>query len=105
MNTNNGKFAILSVALLLMSVASARSQAVCLEGRTPSGKCVKADLAQSMRQSTFLNTQPKLSYTSPPLLPSQDYDNYAPRDFQEMLSLFAAGLPPGPDFSGGARRP
>ena len=104
MRTLNAKLAILSMVLLLMPMVRAHSQAACPEGRTLSGKCVKPDLAQSMRKSTILNTQPKLSYTSPPLLPSEDYDNYVPRDFQEILSLFASGLL-APRSSGGARRP
>jgi hypothetical protein len=104
MRATDVRLAILSAALLLLPIAGAGGQTVCPEGRTLSGKCVKPDLAQSMRKSTILNTQPKLSYTSPPLLPSEESDYYTPRDFQELLSLFASGLL-APRSSGGARRP
>jgi hypothetical protein len=95
---------ILLAAALLAPVSGASGQGICPEGRTFSGTCVKADLAQSMRKSMILNTQPKLSYTSPPLLPKDDSDYYTPRDFQEILSLFASGLI-AEGSSGGARRP
>ena len=81
----------ISVALLLWSLSGARAQNFCPEGRTFSGQCVKPGLAQSMRKSTILNTQPKISYTAPPLLPMEEYDYYRPPDFQEIFRLFAIG--------------
>jgi len=104
MKATDVRLAILSAALAVVPIAGAGGQTACPEGRTLSGKCVKPDLAQSMRKSTILNTQPKLSYTSPPMLPSEDHDYYVPRDFGEILSLFASGLT-APRSSGGARRP
>jgi hypothetical protein len=104
MRATGVRFVIVTSALLLVPIFGAHAATFCPEGKTLSGACVKPDLAQSMRTSTILNTQPKLSYTSPPLLPKDDYDYYVPRDFQEILSLFASGLI-APRSSGGARRP
>lgn len=95
---------ILGAVGLLAATSDGKSQAACSEGRTASGRCVKPDLAQSMRKSAIIETQAKLSYTSPPLLPSEDRDYYVPPDFQEIISLFASGLT-APRSSGGARRP
>jgi len=64
----------------------------CLEGRTASGECVDPDLAQSARQSAIVYAIPKLSYSSPPYLPSEDYGFYALRDHHEISNLF--GFPP-----------
>lgn len=88
--------AMLGAAMLLGAVASAGAQNACPEGRTLSGACVKPDLAQAMRRSTIVDTQPKFSYTSPPMLPNEDYDYRRPPDFGEILRLFG-----GPD---GTRR-
>ena len=76
--------AMLSAAL----AAPAQGQTVCPEGRTFSGQCVSAKLAQDMRRQTFVYTQPKFSYTAPPWLPSQDGEYYVPRDYNEIRSLF-----------------
>jgi hypothetical protein len=104
MRATNMKLAIVTAALLLVPVFGAEAATVCPEGRTASGACVNSDLAASMRKDTILSTQPKLSYTSPPLLPKDDYDSTVPRDFQEIISLFASGLT-ARGSSGGARRP
>jgi hypothetical protein len=89
--------AMLGATLLLDLSGSASAQNVCPEGRTLSGACVKPDLAQAMRKSTIVDTQPKLSFISPPVLPSEDYDYRRPPDFGEILRLWGS-------IAGGPRR-
>ena len=45
----------------------------CREGRTLSGECVNAGLAESMRQTAVIFSQPKLSLTAYPVLPGDDW--------------------------------
>jgi hypothetical protein len=45
----------------------------CSEGRTISGECVNAGLAESMRQTAIIFSQPKLSQTAYPVLPGGDW--------------------------------
>lgn len=80
--------AMLGAAMLLGAAASAGAQDACPEGRTLSGTCVRPDLAQAMRKSTIVETQPKHSYTSPPMLPNEDHYYRRPPDFGEILRLF-----------------
>jgi hypothetical protein len=76
------------VATAMLLVVAVHAQGICPEGRTAAGTCVKADLAQSMRKSAVVSTQPKLSFTSPPVLPSEDRDYRLPADFKEIITLF-----------------
>jgi hypothetical protein len=62
----------LVVALLFVSPNVALAQATCPEGRTARGECVSASLANAMRQSAVVLSQPKLSYTAFPILPTDD---------------------------------
>jgi hypothetical protein len=78
----------LAAGILLGMVSTAGAQARCPEGRTASGACVKPDLAQAMRKSAIVETQPKLSFTAPPVLPSEDYEYRPLPDFKEILKLF-----------------
>jgi hypothetical protein len=66
------KLAVLLVACGLLSNAAV-AQGTCPDGRTASGQCVNAALAESMRQAGVIYAQPKLSYTAYPVLPSQDF--------------------------------
>ena len=60
--------------LVLLATASAGPRAAepCREGATADGRCVRPGLAQAMRQQAILLTQPRLSYTVPPLPPAAD---------------------------------
>jgi hypothetical protein len=61
-----------SVGWLLLSPGKADAQVRCLEGKTASGECVNAGLAAAMLQIGIIFSQPKLSYTAYPVLPSSD---------------------------------
>jgi hypothetical protein len=79
----------LSAVLLGAACYAANSQERCLEGRGFDGKCTNPKLAQVMRQSTIIATQPKISYTAPLNLPVEDrfYVNSPQR--YEYIRLFA----------------
>ena len=78
----------LGACLALASTAPSFAQAVCPEGRTFSGACVNADLAQNMRKQAIIFSLPKFSYTAPPLLPRDDGEYYIPRSYHELRSLY-----------------
>ncbi len=81
-------FFAVSALLAFLPATPSRPQTVCPEGRTFSGACVKADLAQSMRKQAIIFSLPKFSYTAPPLLPREDGEYYIPRDYHELRTLF-----------------
>jgi hypothetical protein len=66
----------------------AMAQAPCPEGQTASGRCVKPRLAEGARSNVEGLSQGKISYTSPPWLPSEDRHNPATPQWHEMLNLF-----------------
>jgi hypothetical protein len=60
-------------AILALTAWTAMATAQpCNEGRTFTGECVNPTLAASMRLSAIIFSQPKLSYTAYPVLPSDD---------------------------------
>lgn len=61
-----------TIGWLLFSSGVADAQVKCPEGRTASGECVNAGLAEAMRQIGIIFSQPKLSQTAYPVLPSSD---------------------------------
>ncbi|QCK87887.1 hypothetical protein E8L99_20080 [Phreatobacter aquaticus] len=67
----------------------------CPEGRTFSGACVRPDLSSDMRLHILSATQPKLSVSSPALLPSQDSQFAQPRDRGELQRLHGVDVPNG----------
>jgi hypothetical protein len=56
------------------SGATAQSQpaARCPEGKTLAGECVNPAVGAGLRQGAIIFSQPKLSYTAYPILPSAD---------------------------------
>lgn len=61
-----------TIGWLLLSPGVADAQVRCPEGRTASGECVNVGLATAMRQIAIIFSQPKLSDTAYPVLPSDD---------------------------------
>jgi hypothetical protein len=61
-----------SVCLFAFLPSSAVAQQVCTEGKTASGVCVDPLLAATMRQIGIIFSQPKISRTAYPVLPSDD---------------------------------
>jgi hypothetical protein len=61
-----------AVCVFAHALGGASAQTRCMEGKTASGDCVDAGLADSMRQTAVLFSQQKLSYTAYPILPTGD---------------------------------
>ncbi|MBX9842724.1 MAG: hypothetical protein K2Z80_13050 [Xanthobacteraceae bacterium] len=64
--------ALLALWFMLAGAAPSGAQAWCGEGRTAGGLCANAALAQAMRQTANIFSQPKISYTAYPVMPSED---------------------------------
>jgi hypothetical protein len=85
------KFMLQLTAFALMAAAAfpANAQRVrCPEGRTITGECVEPDIAVGARKDAMVYALPKLSYTSPPYLPSQDSSYFALRDHHAIASFY-----------------
>lgn len=63
----------LSVALALGLTNVAVAQGVCPEGVAANGECVSPPVINAMRQDAVIFSQPKISYTAYPVLPTVDY--------------------------------
>ena len=59
-------------SVLLPVVAGAEVR--CPEGKTLTGECVNAALAATLRETANIFSQPKISRTTLPVLPAQDFD-------------------------------
>jgi hypothetical protein len=78
-------------ALLAIALGPAHAQTTCPDGRTFSGACVKAELGEGMRKQVFMATQPKISYTAPPVLPSEDGTYAGSYDYHELRTIYGIG--------------
>lgn len=83
--------ALIAALLAVATTTPARAQAVCPDGKTFSGACVKPELGESVRKQVFVFTQPKISYTAPPVLPSEDGIYSIPRDYHELQVIYGVG--------------
>ena len=87
------KAMLLAMACVLPPVA-AMAQGTCPEGRTASGQCVNAGLADSMRLGAVIYSQPKISYSQYPILPSQDWNSRYPNQLNpDPLKPSPTGTP------------
>ena len=80
-------------ALLLAAPVSAESR--CFEGRTASGECVNAGLAQVMRHTGIVLAQPKITLNAPLNLPSEDSFYPAARDHHDERAILGPAYRPG----------
>lgn len=69
------------------------AQVKCPEGKAFSGKCVNPALAASIRLTSVIYSQPKLSQTAFPVLPSGDLE------FRYPHALIPNPLKPAPAFT------
>ena len=71
--TYNLQAALLAAATTFaLSSSAASAQVKCDGGRTAGGECVDRELTTSARQSSVIFSQPKISHTAFPVLPSVD---------------------------------
>jgi hypothetical protein len=63
---------VATLCSLTLSPITAVAQERCVEGKTASGTCVNALLGAAARQIAVIFSQPKISKTAYPVLPSGD---------------------------------
>lgn len=63
----------------------------CPEGRTASDVCINPHLARLMRHQSIVMTQPKLSYTAPPVMPDDSDIVEPPRQIYEAIQMLPRG--------------
>ena len=63
----------LLVAVGGLTPSAATAQASCPDGRTASGRCLNPGFAEAQRQVGVIFSQPKISQTHYPVLPSLDW--------------------------------
>ena len=80
---------LLCIGLLLCSGA-AFAQGACPAGRASSGECVPQGLFDDMRDTNTVFSQPKISDTAYPLLPSSDWTNRYPNQLANTPSQISS---------------
>lgn len=94
----------LIVAMSMMLLPSAaQAQFRCSAGTAASGDCVNEAMAKSALQAAVIFSQPKISFTAYPVLPSADRRYRYPNQLMpDQLRATPIGLPPGSEFPGGS---
>ncbi len=87
------RYFLISAAFVLCA-QTAFAQSVCPDGRAFDGSCVKAGLGLSVQQNVLVFAQPKISYTAPPMLPSDDAAYGVPRDANELRRIYGVDRAP-----------
>jgi hypothetical protein len=83
--------ALIAALFAVAIMAPARAQTDCPDGKTFTGSCLKPELGETVRKQVFVFTQPKISYTAPPVLPSEDGIYAIPRDYHELQVIYGVG--------------
>jgi hypothetical protein len=85
---------------LLPSIAQAQTK--CPAGNAINGGCADESMAKSARQAAVIFSQPKISFTAYPVLPSADrLYRYPNQLMPDQLRLTPRGPGPGFEFPGG----
>ena len=86
-----------AAAILVAASGSASAQeATCAAGRASGQQCVDAELAMLARQSAVIFSQPKISHTAFPVLPSADrLYRYPNQLIPDQLRITPVGTPSG----------
>lgn len=91
---------VASIAALVVAPDTTRAQAKCLEGKTATGECVNAALADALRQTAIIFSQSKISQTHYPVLPSDDSKHRYPNQLNpDQLKPSSVGTPVPPPSS------
>ena len=94
---------LVSAAMAILGAASSVpsfAQPSCPEGRTASGQCVNAGLAAAIQQIGIIFSQPKISYTAFPILPSGDTQYRYPNNLIPDQTMPRAAIAPPPNPNG-----
>lgn len=84
---------LLTATCILLLVGAASAQVKCPEGRSWTGGCVDPTLAATMRHLAVIFSQPKISRTAFPILPTEDHHSRYPNQ------LIPNPAKPSPAFS------
>lgn len=102
----------LVIATSVLSCAAFDAEAAeprCTEGRTSAGVCINPHLAKLMRHQAIVMTQPKISYSSPLVMPGDSSIILPQRGIYETLQLYPTALlfytPPPPPPPPGSTTP
>ncbi|MGZ3409823.1 MAG: hypothetical protein ACXWJW_03680 [Xanthobacteraceae bacterium] len=93
------QMSVLAAVSLAVASLPANAQNKCPEGTTASGECVDPGIAVSSRLSAVILSQPKISYTAYPVLPSGDLDYRYPNQLnpnQQLPAPTGIPIPPNP---------
>ena len=84
----------LSSSAASAQVNAASTQVRCDGGRTADGECVNRELTTAARQSSVIFSQPKISHTAFPVLPSVDSSYRYPHQLiPDQLPVTPTGTP------------
>jgi hypothetical protein len=75
---------------LLLCPGAAYAQGACPAGRAADGACVPQSLFSDMRDTNTVFSQPKISDTAYPLLPSSDWTNRYPNQLANTPSRISS---------------
>jgi hypothetical protein len=84
-----------AIALAVLGASPTAAQVKCPEGRTASGACVNPGLADSSQRAAIVFSQPQLSHTAYPILPTGDRLYRYPNElipYQQPPSASGPGL-------------
>ena len=88
------QISVLAAFSLTVALLPAYAQNKCPEGMTATGECVDPGIAASARLSAVILSQPKISYTAYPVLPSGDLDYRYPNQLNpNQLTPASTGTP------------
>jgi hypothetical protein len=96
----SGLVVVGSMALLPSIV---QAQVRCIAGKAANGDCVNEAIARSALQAAVIFSQPKISFTAYPVLPSADrLYRYPNQLMPDQLRATPIGPAPGFEFPGGS---
>ncbi|WP_029587595.1 hypothetical protein [Bradyrhizobium sp. URHD0069] len=82
-----------TVCLISICFSHSDAPAGCGEGKTTAGQCVNSGLAETARQAAVIFSQPKISQTAYPVLPSSDPSYRYPHQLNSVpLKASATGV-------------
>ncbi len=89
--------AVVALAIMMMWSGTSLAQAPCPAGRSLNGECAHGAMLASARTMAVLLSQPKISYTAYPILPSADRQYRYPHQLiPDQLKTTPVGVPPPP---------
>jgi hypothetical protein len=86
-------FFFATIAALMLSSGAVNAQGRCIEGTAANGECVDPGIVTAMRQSAIIFSQPKISFTAYPVLPTGDDTYRYPHQLNPYQQISPTGTP------------